>query len=376
MSSVDAQIATAQLRHDHDLCGPSHRHRLHSNNFGGHLLFHNFFLHLIGSNLASVLSTVVIILNTTTMCRPSTATNETQVSTSNDAVGAVVNKSGNAATKGHPTNLDDFYREYPSFAWGPILMSAFLYGLNYIPAVKSYMQANQMEAFGFLPSLHYTFFAIVLSYAVHGWCSTHAPHDLKVQSGYKYEVSPQAMAVRSTAALLCELIYTFMPLAPGSSSWIHFGVWTAVIGIYWDAHFYAVHRFVHENKAAYKFFHKTHHMCKEPNCFGAYFVTYQSHVVLEQAVIFFMAMLGLPRDVFVFTMYWGTLATYVEHCGFELGSVKLPFIPFTFGNLSTLLGLPTAFLEGMCDDSKCIEPFASLNLFGVPTYASLSQVSM
>ena len=95
-----------------------------------------------------------------------------------------------------------------------------------------------MEPFGFLPALHYTVFAIILSYAVHGWCSTHAPHNLKVQSGYEYEVSPQAMAVRSTAALLSELIYSFVPLAPNSSSWIHFVAWTAAIGIYWDAHFF------------------------------------------------------------------------------------------------------------------------------------------
>ena len=66
-----------------------------------------------------------------------------------------------------------------------------------------------------------------------------------------------------------------------------------------------------------------------------------------------MAMLGLPRDVFVFTMYWGTLATYVEHCGFEVESMKLPLVPFTFGHLCTLIGLPTFFLEGMCGTRVC-----------------------
>jgi len=76
-------------------------------------------------------------------------------------------------------------------------------------------------------------------------------------------------------------------------------------------------------------------------------VTYQSHIVLEQLVVFILAVAGLPRDVFVFSMYWGTIATYIEHSGFELGSMKLPLVPLTIGHLSTLLSLPTAWLEGV-----------------------------
>lgn len=277
------------------------------------------------------------------MCQPTTKHSETEQVTE---AKAAVNKSGNAATKGHPTNLSDFYQAHPSFIWGPIVVASLLYGLNYVPAVKSYFEANGMEAFGFESALHYTVYAIITSYAFHGWCSTHVPHHLKIQSAFQYEVTPPAMAIRSTAALLTELVYTFLPLAPNSTSWMQFALWTAALGIYWDAQFYAAHRFCHENKAAYKFFHKTHHLCKEPNCFGAYFVTYQSHIVLEQSVAFILAMAGLPRDVFVFSMYWGTIATYIEHCGFELGSMKLPFGLFTIGHLSTLLSLPTAWLEG------------------------------
>mmetsp|Transcript_13294 Transcript_13294/g.25194 ORF Transcript_13294/g.25194 Transcript_13294/m.25194 type:complete len:322 (-) Transcript_13294:131-1096(-) len=275
------------------------------------------------------------------MCRPSTT--PSQVSHNE----TVVNKSGNAATKGHPAKFDDFYKAHPSFIWGPILVVGFLHGLNFVPTLKSYFEASQMEAFGLESALQYTVFAIVTSYAFHGWCSTHVPHHLKIQSAFEYEVTPPAMATRSTAALLTELVYTFMPLAPNSTTWVQFALWTAALGIYWDAHFYVAHRFCHENKAAYKFFHKTHHLCKEPNCFGAYFVTYQSHIVLEQLVVFILAVAGLPRDVFVFSMYWGTIATYIEHSGFELGSMKLPLVPLTIGHLSTLLSLPTAWLEGV-----------------------------
>jgi sterol desaturase/sphingolipid hydroxylase (fatty acid hydroxylase superfamily) len=155
------------------------------------------------------------------------------------------------------------------------------------------------------------------------------------------------MAIRSTAALLTELVYTFLPLSPSTYVWWKLGAWTAALAIYWDAHFYVAHRVCHQNKAAYQFFHKMHHLCKEPTCFGAYFVTYQSHVVLEQLVVMIMAAVGLPRNVLLFSLYWGTISTYVEHSGFELGHMNLPLLPLTFGQMQHILGSPASWiLEG------------------------------
>jgi hypothetical protein len=85
-------------------------------------------------------------------------------------------------------------------------------------------------------------------------------------------------------------------------------------------------------------------LCKEPNAFGAYFVEYQSHILLEQVVVVLMAMLRLPRNVFMFSLYWGTIGTYVEHSGFELGSMKLPFVPMTFGQLCQVMSASTSWL--------------------------------
>ncbi len=251
----------------------------------------------------------------------------------------------NAAVASHPITLDDFYKQNPSFVWGPLFVAALLYGsTNYIPVITNYMGRNQMEYFGWTAAWQYTIFAIVSSYAFHGFCTTHAPPQLKVQASTPYQVQPDAMAIRSTAALLTELVYTFLPLSPSTYVGWKFAAWTATLAIYWDAHFYIAHRFCHEHKAAYRFFHKTHHLCKEPNCFGAYFVTYQSHVVLEQVVVGIMAVAGLPRNVFVFSLYWGTIGTYVEHSGFELGAMKLPLLPLTFGQLSRLLGASTSWI--------------------------------
>ena len=51
---------------------------------------------------------------------------------------------------------------------------------------------------------------------------------------------------------------------------------------------------------------------------GAYFVSYQSHILLEQSVVLIACAAGLPRDVFNFYMYYGTLGTFIEHCGYEV----------------------------------------------------------
>jgi hypothetical protein len=263
----------------------------------------------------------------------------------------------NAAIKGHPTSFEAFYAKYPSFLWGPLVVAGLLYGAcHHVPVIVHYLAQHNYQAFGWTSAWQYTAFAIVSSYAFHGFCTTHAPHKLKIQADKQYQVKPDAMAIRSTAALMTELIYTFLPLAPSTHVWWKFAAWTAALAIYWDAHFYAAHRYVHENKAAYRFFHKTHHLCKEPNCFGAYFVTYQSHILMEQLVVLILAAAGLPRNVFVFSLYWGTIGTYVEHSGFELGSMKLPLLPITFGQFSQGMGFATSWcFDGKYNETAVLE---------------------
>ena len=270
------------------------------------------------------------------------------------------------SVKGHPVTLEDFYQKHPSFVWGPLLFAGLLHvATTKIPTVVNFLQEREMQAFGWMSALQYTVWSIVMSYAFHGFFATHAPAQLKIQADKEYRVKPKAMAIRSTAALLTELIYACMPLAPATDTWIRFATWSAAIAVYWDFHFFIAHKYCHENKAAYRFFHKMHHLCKEPNCFGAYFVTYQSHIILEQAVVLILAIAGLPRDVFIFTMYWGTMGTFVEHSGYELGSMKLPLIPVTFGMLQKVMGFATCwFLEGTC----CFHPF---NSFYQNAYCSL-----
>ena len=77
-------------------------------------------------------------------------------------------------------------------------------------------------------------------------------------------------------------------------------------------------------------------------------MTYQSHILLEQAVVLVACIAGLPRDAFSFYMYLGTLGTLFEHCGYELGSLKLPLVPLTLGHVTSALSFyAVGFLEGV-----------------------------
>lgn len=251
---------------------------------------------------------------------------------------------------GHPEDLDSFWRAQPQYLWGPAVVAAAVYGLTRVPTVAAYLSANAMAPYGFFAALHYTVFAILLSYATHAFVVVHVAGSdrLKLQDHLAYNVSPKAMATRSTAALCGQLVYAVFPIAPASSNWLVFTAWVAGFAVFWDAWFYAAHRLAHENKTMYRVFHKTHHLNKHPNCFGAYFVEYQSHLLLEVAVVFFGVFAGLPRDVFDFYMYYGTLGTYLEHCGFELGTLKLPLVPVTFGRATSFLSFYAFYLlEGV-----------------------------
>jgi hypothetical protein len=72
-------------------------------------------------------------------------------------------------------------------------------------------------------------------------------------------------------------------------------------------------------------------------------------------------------------LYWGTIGTYVEHSGFELGSMVLPFIPVTFGQFSQGMGISTSlFLEGKLCFGLMFVFVALLLLLYVPHFTSRS----
>jgi len=254
--------------------------------------------------------------------------------------------------KGDAETLGAFYAKYPSFIWGPSLVAGGVYGIcKAIPGHLAKLNATQ---YGLQASAMYALYGCVLSFAVHGWYCTFGEKERQLQAyeprsakfagsfddrmGYKDKPNqPRRAAIRTFATFWTSLVYTFFPFAQATTSWASFAAWTCALAVYWDLHFFCVHKFAHENGAAYKFLHKLHHQYKAPDVFSAYFVTYQSHFCTEQSVVLIMALCGLPVDVFNWTLYFGTLDSFIKHAGHSVGSTKLPFVPFTWEQLCTVL---------------------------------------
>ena len=146
---------------------------------------------------------------------------------------------------GHPEELDDFCRAYPEFIWGPLVFAALVRGAQELPPVAARIAAKDMTAYGFFSALHYTVFAIMLSYAFHAFVIMHVSSQgkkLKLQDGKPYNTVPKAMVARSTAAICTSLVYSVFPFAAPSTSWLHFWGAVAALAVFWDAWFYFAHR--------------------------------------------------------------------------------------------------------------------------------------
>lgn len=246
-------------------------------------------------------------------------------------------------------DLESFYREHwISFIVWPALNAAMLRMLWLVPCIRAHFDANDITMWGFTGSLHYTTTSLLLTFAFHGFVCAYSDFlqpGLKVQDRKAYNTKPAAMATRQTAVLLTELVYGALPLRPTSVSWFEFGQALVVFSVVWDLWFFGAHLFCHHYGWAYMLLHKTHHSCNEPNCFGAYFVEYASHIIMEQAVVVVCCISFVPRDAFLFYIYFGTFGTCVEHCGFDIGGLKIPLLPITLGQVTTALN-PFGLLLG------------------------------
>jgi len=180
---------------------------------------------------------------------------------------------------------------------------------------------------------------LVLEFAIHGWmcCYGDVLVDRKIQRDEAFNHSPAAVATRQTAVLLSNVLYAFMPLRPTSSTWAEFAGFLVLFALAWDAYFFVVHRAFHRSIKLYNFFHRLHHRIREPMCFTAYYVTYQSHLVTEQ-LVFIGAAFVLPQDVLLFALYYSTLETFLQHAGVEIDHLRLPLLPIaTVGHVRRLL---------------------------------------
>lgn len=252
-----------------------------------------------------------------------------------------------------PTSLDAFYRKHPEFIACPIAIGLLLLAAWHSPAGAAASRSG-MEPWG-SAAVWYVMFSVLFQFAFHGWVCTffedalqnHKMQPIKPscaalasRRGPGWLFGPANVATRQTATLLSNLLYMLVPLRPASSSWCSFVASLLALSLLWDAYFFVVHRAFHRSGRLYTLFHKLHHRVKEPMVFTAYYVTYQSHFLTEQLVVLLACSGFVPRDAFVFYMYYALFDTFAQHAGVELDHLRVPLAPrLTLGHVRRLLSL-------------------------------------
>jgi len=271
-----------------------------------------------------------------------------------DAVQAVLKALAPELGARLPTSLADFWREDPAMLVLPALTFAALFALN--AAFWEALEAEGMQPWGW-DAVHFTAFAVLCSYAYHGYACAHQGDlkGLKIQPSQAYKTECAGHAVRSTAVLLTELVYTALPMRLGSTGhspadWARSVALFVLLKVFMDAWFFTVHKVVHRVAPLYKLVHKLHHTVHAPNCFGAYFVTYYSHFLVEHLPMAIAALvLRFPKDVLVFYLYVGAFGFFTDHSGIHMGEVELPLpcVSLTLGQVLAAINFEGALFGGV-----------------------------
>jgi len=218
-----------------------------------------------------------------------------------------------------------FLKNNPSHLWQPSLFAIFLVGLWTVPSTSTWLDANKYEPFGVAFAVQYFVFAIMLLFSVHGFvcCFEDELAPIKLQKDKPMLTKCRVIAERSFFTLLTTLLYAGYPVTTEvSTSWCSMAIQWLVLNAVWDFWFFLAHWAMHAHPSLYKAFHKTHHTYTDPNCFVAYFVAYGSHFVTEGLPMLVFGLI-FSREVLVFTLYFGTLGTYLHHAGYDISTIKL-----------------------------------------------------
>lgn len=168
-------------------------------------------------------------------------------------------------------------------------------------ALPARLDKLQATPYGWQASALYAVYGGVLSFAVHGWYCTFVDRERQLQTyekrgtpfsgtmedriSYREKEQPRVAAIRQLATFATSLVYSVYPFASATTSWLSFVAWTCALAVYWDIHFFIVHKIAHENKHAYKWLHKLHHTYKQPDVFSAYCTTAHRRTTLGDHVV-------------------------------------------------------------------------------------------
>jgi sterol desaturase/sphingolipid hydroxylase (fatty acid hydroxylase superfamily) len=194
--------------------------------------------------------------------------------------------------------------------------------------------------------------------AVHGWIVANhrelMEKGLKVVKSMPYDFAGSGDAsIRSSLIYLVGMtLYAFVPMWHGTGeTWakiiFEFLLGYLILLIGGDAWFFMVHYMAHTPQL-YALMHKTHHKWKYPTAFSAYYITSGTHFVQEHLfTIPALLFLPVPSSAFLFYQYYGVPAAQINHCGFNLDAVRIPFCgTLTLGNIMSVCGLGLTHILG------------------------------
>jgi len=256
-----------------------------------------------------------------------------------------------------PSTFEEFFKVNKYFPAPWLTLMTALYLMRHVPLLQDYFDRNGMQPYGVASAAQLMVYAILCAYAMHGWIAVN--HDelmnkgLKVLPNVPYKFNCGDASTRASLVFFFGMLtYAFVPMrmAP-AATWGHsaleFLVGYIILLIGGDAWFFCVHYLAH-TPTLYKLLHKKHHTWKHPVTFSAYFITSGSHALQEHAfVVPAMLFLPVPWTAFWFYQYYGIPASLLQHCGFSLSDLNLPFCgPLKLGHLESVCGLGLGSILG------------------------------
>lgn len=248
-------------------------------------------------------------------------------------------------------NIEGFFRQNPWFPLPFVCLAVVVHGLTWVPQLAEFFRERDMQPWGLLAAGQLCIFSILCGFAIHGFICVY--HDtlckmgLKIQKDNEYECGNEVAAVRSSLVNASQLVYAVLPIRMGPSTFWQFVVGVVILNILQDIWFFVAHYAFHL-PLFYKRFHKCHHTWKQPTAFAAYYITSYTHMIQEHLITIPVVMfLPVPLSSWLFYQYMGTPGAMIQHCGFDLSRLKMPFCgPLKFGHILTLLNPLTLILGG------------------------------
>jgi len=264
-----------------------------------------------------------------------------------------------ADSKQEDHSLGAFFRQNPYFLAPWLCLACVQLAVFRIPCIAAWCERQGLEPYGAISATHLTAVALVAQFALHGLIVVY--HDELEKRGLKIQDKPypfQAVetSLRSSAVIIVSMMaYALTPMYQGQSSLLEIFMGYSILLLVHDAWFYMVHRIAH-TRNFYALIHKTHHKWKQPMVFAAYFIRSPSQILQEHiCIIPCMVFLPVPMYSFMLYQYIGAPMSMIEHCGFHVDSLPLPFLgmlelPYfgrpNVGHVMTILGGGWSLLLG------------------------------